>query len=194
MDDIPLKRPPVILGSASPRRKKIMAALGIPFSVSIVETEEIHDATDPIHTVTFNAQTKYRACRDKHPESILITADTLVWFDGRLIGKPSTFNEAADFLRAFSGHTQIVYTGVVLGWPSREPEVRVAASSVRFKRLSETCIAHYLEKTQPFDRAGAYDIDENGELLIESICGSYTNVMGLPQALVRDWLCAHDVK
>ena len=182
---------PLILGSASPRRKKILQALGCAFTVSSVDTEEIHDAADPVRTVVTNALEKYRACRLRHPEAALITADTLVWFEGRLIGKPVDLDEAAQFLRAFSGRSQVVYTGVALGLPQREPEVRVEASSVSFKILSEETLCAYLNKTRPLDRAGAYDIDENGDLLIAGYCGSYTNIMGLPEAPVRDWLAAH---
>jgi septum formation protein len=183
--------PSLILGSASPRRKKILHAIGCDFSVFAPDTEEIHDAADPVHTVVTNALAKHRACRARFPEAALITADTLVWFEGRLIGKPADLEEAAQFLRAFSGRTQIVYTGLALGLPGREPEVRVEASSVHFKILSEEAIREYLERTRPLDRAGAYDIDENGDLLIAGYSGSYTNIMGLPDAPVRDWLAAH---
>jgi septum formation protein len=178
---------PLILGSASPRRAKILTALGVPFTVSVPDTEEIHDATDPVRTVVFNAMEKYRAIRARHPEAAIITADTLVWFDGNLIGKPVDLEEAAQFLRAFSGRTQIVYTGVTLGL-AEDPDIRVEASSVTFRTLSEEVIQIYLEKTRPLDRAGAYDIDENGDLLIATYSGSRTNIMGLPQGIVRDWL------
>ncbi len=184
---------PLILGSASPRRKKILHALGCAFTVSTADTEEIHDAADPVHTVVTNALEKFRACRKRHPEAALITADTLVWFEGRLIGKPADLDEAAQFLRSFSGRTQIVYTGIALGLPHKEPEIRVEASSVHFKILSEETINDYLLRTRPLDRAGAYDIDENGDLLIAGYSGSYTNIMGLPEAPVRDWLAAHKI-
>ncbi|MEI7901296.1 MAG: Maf family protein [bacterium] len=182
---------PLILGSASPRRKKILDALGCPFAVFTADTEELHDAADPVHTVVANALAKYRACRKRHPDAALITADTLVWFGGRLIGKPVDLEEAAQFLRAFSGHTQIVYTAMALGLPHKEPDIRVEASSVHFKVLSEETILTYLHTTRPLDRAGAYDIDENGDRLIAGYSGSYTNIMGLPEAPVRDWLAAH---
>jgi len=186
--------PPLILGSASPRRSKILQALGCVFTVSTVDTKELHDDFDPIRAVTFNALEKHRACRLRHPESALITADTLVWFEGRLIGKPADFDEAAELLRSFSGRTQIVYTGVALSLPGQEPELRVEASSVRFRELTAAVIADYLHRTRPLDRAGAYDIDENGDLLIAGHSGSYTNIMGLPEAPVRDWLAANALR
>lgn len=183
----------IVLGSSSPRRRKILETLGCAFEVCAVDTEEIHNAGDPVRTVVVNAQEKYRVCRARCPGAAIIAADTLVWFEGRLIGKPKDMDEAADFLRAFSGRTQIVYTAVALGLPESgsEPEIRVEASSVRFKELSAERIGEYLAKTRPLDRAGAYDIDENGNLLIAGHNGSYTNIMGLPDAPVRDWLAAH---
>jgi septum formation protein len=188
------------LGSASPRRAKILRGLGCAFEVCAADAEEIHDAGDPVRTVVVNALEKYRVCRSRFPSAALITADTLVWFEGRLIGKPRDCDEAACFLRMFSGRTQVVYTAVALGLPdaggagtgrAASPDIRVEASSVRFKNLSEATIRAYLDKTRPLDRAGAYDIDENGELLIAGISGSYTNVMGLPEAPVRDWLAVY---
>jgi len=186
-----IKSVPLVLGSASPRRSKILQSLGCAFEVCAVDADEIHDSADPVHTVVTNAAEKYRACRARRPEAAIIAADTLVWFEGRLIGKPADLEEAAAFLRAFSGRAQVVYTGLAMGLPGDEPDLRVEATSVRFKPLTETTIQTYLEQTRPFDRAGAYDIDENGELLIAGTSGSYTNVMGLPAAPVRDWLTAH---
>jgi septum formation protein len=180
---------PLILGSASPRRRKILSALGFGFTVSAPDTAETLDVSDPVRTVVLNATAKYRAVRADHPEAAIITADTLVWFDGRLIGKPANLDEAAQFLRAFSGRTQIVYTGIALGLPGQaEPDIRVEASSVTFKVLSEEAIRQYLSATNPLDRAGAYDIDESGDLLIAGYSGSRTNIMGLPEAPIRDWL------
>lgn len=183
---------PIILGSKSPRRGKILRELGCRFEVCAVDTPEMCDAADPVRTVVENATAKYQACRELHPEAAIITADTLVWFDGRLIGKPNDMRQAADFLRGFSGQLQVVYTAVALGTAhATTPDIRVEAASVRFKKLSECAIAHYLARTQPLDRAGAYDIDESGDLLIAAWHGSRTNIMGLPAAPVRDWLRAN---
>ncbi|MFO7937971.1 MAG: Maf family protein [Kiritimatiellia bacterium] len=185
------KRIPLVLGSASPRRKKILEKLIRDFSVMTAETEEIHDASDPVRTVTQNALAKYRACRRLTHEAAIITADTLVWFKGKLIGKPENIEEAASFLNAFSSSSHIVFSGIALGMPGeKEPDLRVEASSVHFRELSGKLIDDYLKQTKPLDRAGAYDIDENGELLIEDYSGSYTNIMGLPAEVIRDWLAA----
>jgi len=181
---------PVVVGSASPRRHKLLRELGLDFEVLPVDALEIHDAEDPVGTVVHNALTKHTACRALRPAACILTADTLVWFAGRLIGKPRDLTEAAEYLRAFSGRTQTVYTAVALSLPGRDPDLRVEASSVSFKQLDEETIQSYLVRTRPLDRAGAYDIDENGDLLIRSHTGSYANVMGLPVEAVRDWLAA----
>ena len=182
---------PLILGSASPRRKKILYAITQAFTSLCADVEEIHDASDPVKTVVHNATVKYAACRQLNPEAAIIAADTLVWFEERLIGKPADLQEAAEFLRAFSGKSQIVFSGIALGMPTAtDPEIRVEVSSVHFKTLSEEAIQEYLKRTMPLDRAGAYDIDENGDLLIAGYSGSYTNIMGMPAEVVSDWLKA----
>lgn len=184
----------LVLGSASPRRKKILSGLTAEFAVWSGDVEEIHDAADPVRTVVTNAQTKYAACRAVYPQAAIIAADTLVWFEGSLIGKPVDLEEAARFLRRFSGRTQIVFTAMAMGCADATgPEVRVEASSVTFRTLSEETIQDYVQRTRPLDRAGAYDIDENGDLLIAGYEGAYTNIMGLPEAPVRDWLRAHRI-
>ena len=120
---------------------------------------------------------------------MIVTADTLVWFEGRLIGKPADRAEAARFLRDFSGRTQTVFTAVAFSRPGdAEPTLRIEASRVHFRTLDEATIAAYLDRTFTLDRAGAYDIDENGEWLIAGYDGSYTNIVGIPMESVRDWL------
>jgi septum formation protein len=183
--------PPVVLASASPRRRRLLAGLGVRFEVAAVDVPEAHDARDPVGTVLANAQRKYEACRALRPDACLLAADTLVHFGNRLIGKPGDLDEAARFLRAFSGRTLTVLTGLALALPGAAgPDLRVEASAVRFRVLDDGLIRDYLAMTRPFDRAGAFDIDEHGERLIESVRGSYTNVMGFPVETVRDWLLA----
>jgi septum formation protein len=186
-------RVPVVVGSASPRRHKLLRGLGLDFEVVVADIGEIHDAADPVGTVVHNALAKHAACRALRPEACILTADTLVWFEGRLIGKPRDLGEAAEFLRAFSGRTQTVYTAVALSLPGNAPDIRVEASAVHFKELDDETIRRYLVRTRPLDRAGAYDIDENGEWLIRGHAGSYSNIMGLPVEAVRDWLVARQL-
>jgi septum formation protein len=184
---------PLVVGSASPRRHNLLRQLGLSFEVLTADASEIHDGNDPVGTVMHNALAKHAACRRLRPDACLLTADTLVLFAGQLIGKPRDLNEAAGFLRAFSGHTQTVYTAVALALPNAAPDVRVEASAVHFRPLDEAVIQEYLHRTRPLDRAGAYDIDENGDLLIAGYGGSYSNIMGLPMEVVTDWLLARGV-
>jgi septum formation protein len=184
---------PLVVGSASPRRHKLLRQAGLPFEVLVADASEIHDGNDPVGTVVHNALAKHAACRRLRPEACLLTADTLVLFAGRLIGKPRDLVEAAEFLRAFSGRTQTVYTAVALSLPGSSPDVRVEASAVHFRTLAEAAIQEYLHRTRPLDRAGAYDIDENGDMLIAGHGGSYTNIMGLPLETVCDWFQARGV-
>ena len=179
----------LIAATASPRRHAILRRLGVDFEVAVPDVEEIHDGNDPVGTVIHNARAKYVAVRAAcHENAVpILAADTLVWFEGELIGKPRGEEEAKEFLRRFSGRAQIVFTAVAMG-TGAEPEVRVEASSVRFKILDEAEIAAYVAEVRPLDRAGAYDIDESGERLIAGWSGSYTNIMGLPEEVVRAWL------
>lgn len=181
---------PLVVGSISPRRHTLLRHLGLSFEVLATDTSEIHDSHDPVGTVVHNALAKYAVGRRLRPEACLLTADTLVLFAGRLIGKPRDLDEAAEFLSAFSGRTQTVYTAVALALPGAEPDIRVEASAVHFRPLTEATIQEYLQRTRPLDRAGAYDIDENGDMLIAGFGGSYTNIMGLPVETVADWFLA----
>lgn len=184
---------PLVVGSASPRRHRLLRQAGLAIEVLVADASEIHDGNDPVGTVVHNALAKHAACRRLRSDACLLTADTLVLFAGRLIGKPRDLSEAAEFLRAFSGRTQTVYTAAALSLPGRAPDVRVEASAVHFRTLPETAIQEYLHRTRPLDRAGAYDIDENGDMLIAGHGGSYTNIMGLPMETVCDWFLARGV-
>ena len=177
----------IIAATASPRRHAILRRLGVAFEVDAPEVEEIHDAADPVGTVVHNARAKYAAVQKRHPGAAVLAADTLVWFEGELIGKPRDLDEAKKILRRLSGRTHVVFTAVATG-ASAGPEVRVEASSVRFRELGEDKIAAYVAEVRPLDRAGAYDIDENGGRLVAGWSGSYTNIMGLPEEVVRGWL------
>lgn len=181
---------PLVVASASPRRHRILRQLGLTFDVLATDAPEIHDAADPVGTVVTNATAKHDAGRRIRADAALLAADTLVWFDGRLLGKPADMQEAAVFLRAFSGKPQTVFTAVALSLPGLPPELRVAASVVHFRPLDEKLIQAYLNAAQPLDRAGAYDIAEHGEMIIADCRGSFTNVMGLPAEVVRDWFVA----
>lgn len=179
----------LILGSASPRRQRLLREAGFDFTVAPTDADEISDSANPVGTVIHNALEKNRACRIAHPDGIILTADTLVWFQGQLVGKPTDEAEAKAFLRAFSGNEQTVFTGVVLSSPNEPQEqVRVEATIVKFKNLTDEDIDSYIRLVKPYDRAGAYDAADYGDMVIESVIGSYTNVVGLPMETVSEML------
>ena len=178
----------LILASASARRKKILLALGAKFEVVIPEVEEVFYASDARRTAEENALLKSAWCRAKYPECYSIAADTTIEFEGRCITKARTHDEATSFLRMFSGKKHAVYTAVAMSRPHGKPELVIEKASVRFRKLSDDDIKAYVAKVNPVDRAGAYDIDELGEMLIESFTGARTTIMGLPEEPVKAWL------
>jgi len=166
------------LASGSPRRAKILRDLGVDFDILKTDAPETSYPDDPERTVRENALAKGRAARRPR----VLSADTIVWMDGRIYGKPRNLDEARQFLRELSGRVHSVFTGVAL-----DGEAKVCRSSVRFRQLDEASIRSYVGKVRPLDRAGAYDIDECGDLLIESWTGSYENIMGLPVEPLVEW-------
>ena len=171
----------LVLGSGSPRRQRLLREAGYDFEVVAPDAAEIADSADPV--------AKLAACRALRPDADILSADTLVWFEGRLVGKPRDEDEAASFLRAFSGRQQTVFTAVAFARAGDAvPVVRVEASLVRFKVLSEADIADYIQAVHPLDRAGAYDAGDCGDRIIAAIVGSFTNVVGLPMESVSDLL------
>ena len=112
----------------------------------------------------------------------VLSADTIVWFNNRIYGKPKDLDEAKEYLRELSGNVHTVFTGVAY-----DGDVKVVKSDVKFRDLSEAMIDEYVARVKPTDRAGAYDIDESGDLIVESYTGSYENIMGLPVEPLKEW-------
>lgn len=184
----------LVLGSSSPRRRRLLAEAGYVFDVLSPDADEIADADDPAGSVLANALAKNEACRRLRPDAVVLSADTLVWMAGRIFGKPATREEAAEFLRVLSGRNHTVFTAVAVSAPSLgRPLARIEASVVRFRTLDDAAIAAYIDKVKPFDRAGAYDISDYGDIVVERIHGSYTCVVGLPMDAARDLLGAAGV-
>ena len=166
------------LASGSPRRAKILRDLGVDFLVEKTDAPEVSFNDDPERTVRENALAKGAAAGRR----MVLSADTIVWFNGRIYGKPRDLEEAKVFLRELSGRTHTVFTGVAY-----DGDVKVAKSDVTFRSLSEQMIDEYVARVRPTDRAGAYDIDESGDLIVEKWTGSYENIMGLPVEPLREW-------
>ncbi len=196
----------LFLASSSPRRAAILRLLGVPFEILEVEADEPR-TDDPVESAALAALAKHTAARTalaarcvradaaKAPSCErygLVTADTLVFCAGKVLGKPRDRDDAMQTLLSLAGRTHQVFTAVALSTDATDgpPSLLVEASSVRFKPLSRADVGRYVDLAAPFDRAGSYDIDSHGELLVESITGSYTNVMGLPAEAIAPWLAA----
>lgn len=177
---------PLVLASGSPRRRKILAEHGVAFSVIRTDADEISIPLEPERTVVENAVAKLAAARKQTGDgTAVLAADTIVWFDGRIFGKPRDLAEAAEFLRTLGGHAHTVFTGVAFAPANGGVRTVCVKSSVTLKALDERAIAEYLARENPIDRAGAYDIDASGDLIVASYDGSYENVMGLPLEPLR---------
>jgi len=178
-----LKDRHLILASGSPRRRNILRQLGIEFEeISADVDESFPDGMTPDQTAIFLAEKKADFFKEltEDPKNILITADTLVLIDGRILGKPDGRADAEKMLKTLSGKMHQVVTGICIR--SRDKQhVFTSWTDVYFKALSDAEISYYLEHFKPYDKAGAYGIQEwIGYIGITRIEGSYFNVMGLP--------------
>lgn len=172
----------ILLGSKSPRRKELLTQLCIPFEVVTIDVEESYPDDMPAPLVPqYLSGLKFDGYRDRlKADELLITADTIVISQDKILGKPHSEAEAADMLAALANRTHEVITGVTLGTTQRRIGFS-ASSKVTFGPLSAEEIDYYVSKFHPLDKAGAYGIQEwIGCVAIESIQGSFYNVMGLP--------------
>ncbi len=180
--------PDLVLGSASERRRWILEELSVQFSILVPEVSEVFYATDPQRTALENCMNKHRWCAQRRRDARIITADTVIDFDGGCVAKPISLAEAIGFLQMFSGRRQTVITAAAFSQPASEPALEVAKSDVVFRQLTEGDIKSYFARVDPLDKAGGYDIGEHGDEIIESFSGSRTNIMGLPRHVVENWL------
>lgn len=189
-----MSRTPLVLASSSPRRRELLQAAGVEFVATPAECVELHDASLGLAgLVTENARAKALEVAVKHPQSVVLGADTLVWLEGQALGKPADLDDARRMLRLLSGCVHEVATGVyLLRMEPREQVEFHEITRVRFRVLEESVIEDYLETVDVLDKAGAYALQEHGEMLIETVEGSWSNVVGLPMertmaALVRSF-------
>ena len=174
--------PQLILASGSPSRSDLLREAGYDFTVVKPEIEEIEDGSIPIRIVTAeNAKLKATAVSEAHPEAVVIAADTLVLLGERVLSKPLSREEAVEMLAALNGNSHQVFTAVTLMQDGTGKTHRFTiATDVHFKDLTEPEMEAYHAKINPMDKAGAYAAQEHGELIIDRIEGSMTNVIGLP--------------
>ena len=174
----------LILASSSPRRAELLAAAGIPFEVVKVDVDEsVHKLEPPGEHVRRLARQKAEAVLAFHPDRLVLGADTIVLAGGEMMGKPADREHAIKMLRLLSGREHEVMTGVALV-SQRKAVVEVARTRVWMNPMSEAEIAEYVASGEPLDKAGAYGIQGLGAKFIDRIQGSYSNVVGLPVALV----------
>lgn len=172
----------IILASQSPRRQELLSGLNIPFEVQVIDTEETYPKQlVGVDIPMYLAEKKADEFKDRMTENtLLITADTIVWHEGKVFGKPADKAEALKMLKALSGKTHQVITGVCI-CDSRRRKTFHVISEVRFSRLTAAEIEFYVTNYEPYDKAGAYGVQEwIGFIGVEHIEGSYFNVMGLP--------------
>jgi septum formation protein len=176
-------RAPLVLASASPRRRELLRQLGLTFTVAHSDVEETsHDAADPDAMVQRLAREKAEAVARRHPEALTLGSDTTVVLDGENLGKPRDRDQAAEMLQRLAGRTHTVHTGVALAHPPSGRLVSAAEqTNVTFASLSPAEIDAYVATGSPLDKAGAYGIqDDLGAVFISRIDGDYYNVVGLP--------------
>ena len=174
-------QPDLILASASPRRRELLERIGLCFSVEAAEAEEnLIPGLSAGNQVMRLSRIKADAVAYRHPEEpVILSADTVVVLDGAILGKPSDAEDARKMLRALSGRTHHVLTGVTVK-KGRYQETRCEDTEVRFESLSEQEISAYIATGEPMDKAGAYGIQGFAAVFVAGISGDYYNVMGLP--------------
>ena len=187
-----LEKYKVILASGSPRRRELMAGLGVNYEVRILPDvdESYPDTLQGEEIPLYIAKEKADAYIPMmQPDELIITADTIVWLDGKVLGKPRDREDALQMLRTMSGRTHEVFTGVCITTTDWQRSF-TAQTEVRFATLSEDEIIYYVDNFKPMDKAGAYGVQEwIGFIGVGNISGSYYNIMGLPvQKLYRELL------
>lgn len=177
-----MSRPPLVLASSSPRRRELLRSAGLEFIAEPALGPEVHDPSLGMAAlVTANARAKALEVAARFPGAVVLGADTLVWLDGNALGKPSKPDDARRMLRGLSGRVHEVVTGVHL--VRLEPRQQVEfheVTRVRFRSFGEDTIEDYLSLVHVMDKAGAYALQEHGEMIVEAVEGSRSNVVGLP--------------
>ncbi len=191
----PKESPSFILASDSPRRKELLSDLLSEFSIHSSSAVELKSHPGgPLALVRENARLKASEIADKHPRSWVLGADTLVWLENRIYGKPKNMEEAHSMLSELSGKPHLVSTGLCLIHRELDYDTtKVETTRVTFLPFGEKEREEYFRCVDPLDKAGAYAMQTRADLIIESFEGSKSNVIGLPLALLRDWLAEFEL-
>ena len=181
----------LFLASESPRRRMLLAEVINEFEVEAAAVEEAaaFSAIRPDELALGNARLKADAVACRHPEDWVLGADTIVVLGNEIFGKPADLDEARSFLRRLSGRKHEVMTAVALiNWSLQRRFEFVERSQVKFRELTPDDVEHYLQLVPVLDKAGAYGIQEHGEILVESIEGEMANIIGLPVKALSKYL------
>lgn len=186
-----LQKRKVILASQSPRRRELLAGMGVEFEVMKTDVEETYDPSwSPEEIVMHLSKLKLSPIDMSQytPDTIFITCDTIVVVNGQIIGKPKDEEDAKRMLRMLSGNTHTVYSGLTVASPQKQL-TDYRSTDVIFETLSDEMIQYYIDTYQPFDKAGSYGVQEwIGRVGIREVRGSFYNVMGLPTRLLWQML------
>lgn len=175
----------VILASKSPRRQEILKDIFPSFDILPQNVDEDVDEKDPKKMVMLLAEKKLNNLDQKYKDALIISADTIVWLNGKVYGKPHTIENAIKTLEALSGTTHYVYTGVCIAYKGKR-DIFYDEARIIFRDLNRDEIVKYVNEKKPLDKAGAYGI-QDGDMVKEYI-GSYANIMGFPIEKVKEEL------
>jgi septum formation protein len=183
--------PEIILASNSERRKYLLTEMGLNFIQIPSSVSELGNDNYFTEVATVNAFRKAQDIAQKHPDSLVIGADTVIEMESEIIGKPVSSEDAKNILRKLSNKSHFVVSGVSIQSVNAKIRCTFAVSTeVHFKKLTDNAIDEYLSLVHVLDKAGAYAIQEYGEMLVESIEGSLDNVIGLPCEKLKEALDA----
>jgi septum formation protein len=192
--------PVLILASSSPRRQELIRSLGLPFKIIVSDADE-HTAptmtpAEIVETLSMRkAQAVFDRLKGREKEGIIIGSDTIVVFEGKVLGKPEDEQDAFQMLHTLQGKTHQVYSGVAcIDAVTGKHIVNHRMTSVTMKALSEQQIKRYINTGEPKDKAGSYGIQGLGATIVEKIAGDYFNVVGLPLSLLSDVLSEFGVE
>ena len=174
----------IVLASGSPRRRELLTQAGIKYIVDPADIEEITNETEPAKVVEDLSRQKALAVANAHKGEVVLAADTVVAFNGIILGKPADEDDAYNMLTMLSGMTHQVYTGVTIVDESGKAKTFSECTSVEMYENSPEAIRSYIASGEPMDKAGAYGIQGLGAVLVKGIAGDYNNVVGLPLAKV----------
>lgn len=189
----------IVLASSSPRRQELIRSLGIPFEVIVSEVDEnISTTMSPEKIVEELSTRKAKEVLEQLQEKkqgVVIGSDTVVVFQGQVLGKPKNRQDAFDMLQGLQGNNHQVYSGIAcIDIETKKHMVKHRMTSVKIKPLSEQQIRNYINTGEPMDKAGSYGIQALGATFVEKIDGDYFNVVGLPLSLLSDMLKEFDIE